>query len=77
MTDRPTPSIQASLVCDSVILHRAVRPSTYCTSTPQALRTPRTGLTTRLRDFATNCHEYCWLAGGEKSASGGLATRES
>ena len=32
-------------------------PSTYCTSTPQVLRAPRAGLTTRLGDFATNCHE--------------------
>jgi len=32
-------------------------PSTYCTSTPQVLQAPRAGLTTRLGDFATNCHE--------------------
>jgi len=32
-------------------------PSTYCTSTPWALRAPRTGLATRLSDFATNRHE--------------------
>ena len=32
-------------------------PSTYCTSTPRDLRPPRTALVTRLRDFATNCHE--------------------
>jgi hypothetical protein len=38
-----------------------LRPSTYCTSTPQVLRAPRAGLTTRLRDFATNCHESCGL----------------
>ncbi len=31
--------------------------STYCTSTPQVLWAPRAGLTTRLGDFATNCHE--------------------
>ena len=37
-------------------------PSTYCTSTPQVLRTPRAGLATRLSDFVTNCHEYCGLA---------------
>ena len=32
-------------------------PSTYCTSTLQVLRVPRASLTTRLHDFATNCHE--------------------
>jgi len=32
-------------------------PSTYCMSTPQALRAPCAGLTTRLGDFATNTHE--------------------
>ncbi len=35
--------------------------STSCTSTPQILQTPRAGLTTRLGDFATNCHESCGL----------------
>jgi hypothetical protein len=34
-----------------------LEPSTYCTSTPQILRAPRAGLTTRLGDFATNCYE--------------------
>jgi len=34
-----------------------LRPSTYCMSTPQVLGAPRTGLTTRLSDFATNRHE--------------------
>ena len=41
----------------ALFLHRAVRPSTYCTSTPQVLWAPRAGLTTRLGDFATTCHE--------------------
>ncbi len=39
-----------------------LRSSTYCTSTPQILRAPCAGLTTRLGDFATNCHEECGLA---------------
>ena len=37
-------------------------PSTYCSSTPRGLAAPHAPLATRLRDFATNRHEYCGLA---------------
>ena len=36
-------------------------PSPYCTSTPRVLTPPRARLAWRLRDFATNRHEYCGL----------------
>ncbi|OQW34227.1 MAG: hypothetical protein A4E20_11810 [Nitrospira sp. SG-bin2] len=51
---------------------------------PQVLRAPRAGLTTRLGDFSTNCHEYAgelmrpllsdepiW-SGSERAKPGGL-----
>jgi hypothetical protein len=36
-------------------------PSPYCTSTHRVLTVPRTGLATRLSDFATNRHKQCGL----------------